>query len=300
MVMRNEYTAEPVGPGDTIGICAPAGSFDPDIFEAGVSVLRNMGFKVYLPDTIFSRKRYLAGDDVTRAETINSLYADPQVDAVICARGGYGSMRMLPYLDWDTLRANPKPFVGFSDVTAILVRMAEQSLPGVIHGPVVTSLARATERTREFLAAALAGKGNRIEINAPVVLKKGRGSGILSGGNLATLSHLVGTRYQPSFQNRLFFMEDTAEPPYKIDRILTQLKMAGCFEGVKGVIVGALEKCKPLEMVHEIVSEAFDAYDVPVMAGIDAGHGTDNLSLVFGAAAEMDTEAGTLYWTGRR
>ena len=299
MVMKNQYKAGPVGPGDTIGICAPAGSFDQEMFEAGVSVLKNLGFQVYLPDTIYSRKRYLAGDDAARAETVNRLYADPQVDAIICARGGYGSMRMLAYLDWDTIRANPKPFVGFSDVTAILVRMVEQSLSGVIHGPVVTSLAMATDRTRRSLAEVLAGKGNRIEISDPVVLKKGRGRGILSGGNLATLAHLAGTDCQPSFQNRLFFMEDTAEPPYKIDRMLTQLKMAGCFEGVKGVIVGALEKCEPLEMVHEIISEAFEAYDVPVMAGMDAGHGADNLSMVFGAAAEMDTEAGTLYWTGR-
>ncbi|MCF8044986.1 MAG: LD-carboxypeptidase [Desulfarculaceae bacterium] len=300
MMRNNEYTAGPVEPGGTIGVCAPAGSFDSRMFQAGVSVLREMGFEVYLPDTIYSRRRYLAGDDVIRAETLNRLYAEPEVDGIICARGGYGSMRMLDHLDWDTIQANPKPFVGFSDITAILVRMVEHSVAGAIHGPVVTSLAYSTERTRRSLAAALSGKENHITITDPVVLKKGESRGILSGGNLATLSHLAGTLYQPSFQNRLFFMEDTAEPPYKIDRMLTQLRMAGCFEGVKGVIVGALEKCEPEEMVHEIVTETFDEYDVPVMAGMDAGHGKDNLCLAFGTAARMDTATGILHCSGGR
>ena len=300
MIRKKNDTAGPVGPGDTIGVCAPAGSFDSRTFQNGVSVLRNMGFEVYLPSSIYSRRRYLAGDDVIRAETLNRLYADPGVAGVICARGGYGSMRMLDYVDWDTIRANPKPFVGFSDITAILVRMVENKVSGVIHGPVVTSLAGASDRTRRSLSAALAGKENHIAITDSVVLKKGKARGILSGGNLATLSHLAGTRYQPSFRDRLFFMEDTAEPAYKIDRMLTQLRMAGCFEGVKGVIVGALEKCEPLEMIHEIVTETFESYEVPVMSGMNAGHGMDNLSLAFGVAAQMDTQTGALHWAGRQ
>lgn len=298
MMRKNEYTAGPVGPGDTIGVCAPAGSFDSRKFQAGVSVLRKMGFEVYLPDSIYGRKRYLAGEDAARAETINRLYKTPSVDAIICARGGYGSMRMMAYLDWEAIRSNPKPFVGFSDITALLVRMVENAVAGVIHGPVVTSLAGTTERTRRSLAAVLSGRENRIVITDPVVLKKGEGIGVLSGGNLATLSHLTGTLYQPSFQNRLFFMEETSEPAYKIDRMLTQMRMAGCFEGLKGVVVGALEKCEPGKMVHEIVKEIFDEYDVPVMAGMDAGHGKDNLSLAFGVKAQMDTQTGTLHWAG--
>ncbi|MFO7752521.1 MAG: LD-carboxypeptidase [Desulfobacteraceae bacterium] len=291
-------TVKPVRPGGTIGVCAPSGSFDLQSFRDGIVVLERMGFSIYIPDTIYSRARYLAGDDFTRGATLNRLYSDKRVDAIICARGGYGSMRVLEYLDWEMVRACAKPFVGFSDTTAILVQMVERLIPGVIHGPVVTSLAGATERTCRSLVNALAGSTDPVEMSSPVVLSNGRARGLLSGGNLATICHLAGTRFQPSFFGCILFLEDISEPPYKIDRMLTQLRMAGCFDGVKGVMAGSFENCSSGEMVHEILKEAFEEYDVPVMAGMDAGHGPDNLSLPFGTTVEMDTETGVLQFPG--
>ena len=133
--------------GDTIGVCAPSGSFDISVFQKGLDIIRNMGMEVFVPDGIYMKKRYLAGDDINRAKIINNLFKDKTVKAILCARGGFGAMRVLPFLDYEMIRSNPKIFVGFSDVTAILVTLIHRCLFQVFHGPVVTSLASASEET---------------------------------------------------------------------------------------------------------------------------------------------------------
>ena len=297
--------------GDTIGVCAPSGSFDISVFQRGLDTIRDMGMKVYVPDGIYMKKRYLAGDDINRAEIINDLFKDKTVKAILCARGGFGAMRVLPLLDYEKIRNNPKIFVGFSDVTAILVTLIHRCSFQVFHGPVVTSLASASEETLESFFNILTSsspdllsfcpdspvlsrisslQGGRVSLREGLSICSGRATGILSGGNLATLSHLTGTFFQPDFKGCILFFEDIREPPYKIDRMLTQMKMSGQFNGIKGVIAGSFHDCGDKEMIFEILEETFKDFHIPVMAGLKAGHGKVNLTLPFGRKVTMDTD----------
>ncbi len=302
--------------GDTIGVCAPSGSFDIPVFQRGLDTIRDMGMEVYVPDGIYLKKRYLAGDDINRAEIINNLFKDKTVKAILCARGGFGAMRVLPFLDYEKIRNNPKIFVGFSDITAILVTLIHRCSFQVFHGPVVTSLASASEETLESFfniltssspdllsfcpdSSVLSGisclPGGRVLLREGLSICSGRATGILSGGNLATLSHLTGTFFQPDFKGCIFFFEDIREPPYKIDRMLTQMKMSGQFSGIKGVIAGSFRDCGDEEMIFEILEETFKDFHIPVMAGLKAGHGKVNLTLPLGLEVTMDADDHIIY-----
>ncbi len=302
--------------GDTIGICAPSGSFDRSVFERGLDTIKQMGFKIYIPDGIYRKKRYLAGGDINRAEIINHLFKDDAVKAILCARGGFGAMRVLPFLDYEMIKQNPKIFVGFSDVTAILVTLEKRCSLNVFHGPVVTSLASAPRETLDSFfniltssplslssfytySSALSGvsllSGGRVLLQKGLSIYSGHATGILSGGNLATLSHLAGTSFQPDFNGCLVFIEDIGEPPYKIDRMLTQMKMSGMFGGIKGVVAGSFKDCSNKNMIFEILGEIFHDFHIPVMAGIKSGHGKINLTLPLGLEVTMDADDHILY-----
>ena len=285
--------------GDIIGICAPSGSFDSKLFDKGLEVIREMGFNPSVPKDIYQTKRYLAGNDSLRAEVITNFFADKNVKGIMCARGGFGAIRILDLLDWEIIQNNPKLFIGFSDITALLVNLTKLPLMEVIHGPNITSLAKAEQKTKDSLYELLTIGSTRISelsVDSPVIISKGASKGKLLGGNLATLNHLVGTIYQPEFKDCIFFIEDTGEPPYKIDRMLTQMKMAGCFKGIKGVVAGSFKDCENLEMIQEIIKEIFEEYKVPVLAGIESGHGRVNLSLPLGVDVKLTTEKPGLKW----
>ena len=140
----------PLSPGNSLGVCAPSARFDTEKLNLGIQVLKNLGFKVKVPVEIFKKKRYLAGDDMVRANVINSLFLDPEIDGIICARGGYGAIRILDHLNWDIIKQNPKPFIGFSDNTAILLAIIEKTGNGVIHGPNVVSFAQAQKKDHGY------------------------------------------------------------------------------------------------------------------------------------------------------
>ena len=285
-----------IRPGDTLGVCAPSGRFDTEKFNQGIEVLKTLGFQVRVPQEIFQKKRYLAGDDMERARSVNRLFSDPGIKGILCARGGYGALRILNHLDWEVIRKNPKPFMGYSDITAILTAiLAETGMP-VLHGPHVVSLATADTKTLESFVDTLSGLTKTIEMPNGKVIREGIGMGILKGGNLATLCHLLGTRFQPDFVGAILFFEDIGEPAYKIDRMLTQMKLAGVFDKIRGVITGSFENCDNEEYIEEIVSECFDEYNIPVLSGLAAGHGKTNLSLSFGEMIKMDTMARKIQW----
>ncbi|MCD4675367.1 MAG: LD-carboxypeptidase [Desulfobacula sp.] len=286
----------PLKPGSLLGVCAPSARFDPQKLNMGIHVLKKMGFKVKVPEEIFKKKRYLAGDDVLRANVINQLFSDPDIDGVICARGGFGAMKILDYLDWNTIKQNIKPFIGFSDNTAILLSIMDKTGISVIHGPNVVSFANAPKQTIDSFYNTLTGLFDKINVTNPQIIKPGRCSGVLRGGNLATISHLLGTKFQPDFKNAVLFLEDIGEPAYKIDRMLTQMKMAGLFEGIKGVIAGSFENCDNDEYIEEILSEIFDEYNIPVLSGLASGHGRFNLSLGMGTHIKMDTINSSIHW----
>ncbi len=280
-----------------MGICAPSARFNTEKFNKGVQVLKRLGFKVKIPDEIFMKKRYLAGEDMLRADIINRFYSDSDIHAIICARGGYGALRVLEFLDWDMINQNPKPFIGYSDSTAILMSIMANTNNTTVHGPTVVSLADAGKETIESFYQTLTGALTKMTIKPMQIIKPGACSGMLKGGNLATMSHLLGTRFHPDLQGAVLFIEDVGEPAYKIDRMLTQMKMAGLFEGLKGVIAGTFEKCENQEYIDEILLEVFEDYNVPVLSGLAAGHGKINLSLWMGTSITMDTASGTIVWT---
>ena len=201
--MRNNFLKT----GDTIGICAPSARFDLQKFNAGVQVLESLGYKVKIPKEIFEKKRYLAGDDILRADVINRLFSDPDIDGIICARGGFGAMRLLDHLNWDLIRENPKLFIGFSDITAILLSIMDKTDKSVVHGPTVVSIAKAENKTLESFQRTIQGCFDEIKIVNGRVLQPGKSRGIFKGCNISTISHLLGTRFQPDFKNSILFLE---------------------------------------------------------------------------------------------
>lgn len=281
--------------GDTLGVVAPAGPFDRERFDRGTGVLMEMGFNLYIPEGLFQGEGYLAGSDGHRAEMVDRLFSDSGIDAVICARGGYGAMRILSRLDFANIRKHPKPFIGFSDISALLWAINERAGLACFHGPMVTSLADADGETKRSLLSALT-EGGPMEI----VGAEGKGIvpgvavGRLSGGNLATLCHLAGTPFAPSWEGHILLIEDVAEPLYKIDRMLTQLKLSGALSGVAGVALGTFEQCPAYEEVCKVVARIFEGTGVPVAAGFPVGHSKRNMTVPLGIPATLDADEGTL------
>jgi muramoyltetrapeptide carboxypeptidase len=278
-------------PGDTVGIVAPASPFDPDLFNQGLDVLASMGFRTFVPDEIFENNRYLAGSDAHRAKLVTRIFEDPSVDAIICAKGGFGCLRILPLLDFDVMRTHPKVFVGLSDISALLVAITAKTGLVTFHGPLVTTLAKAPEFTRQSMLAAISSDSDlKITPGKGVTIRAGRAQGPIIGGNLTTLCHLLGTPFEPRFEDHILFLEDRGEAPYRIDRMLFQMKLAGCFDGIAGLFLGSFEECGALDGVYRIFQECFQGTDIPILAGFDAGHGKQNLTMPFGIDASLDAD----------
>lgn len=283
-------------PKDVIGVAAPSSIFDAKAFHKGVQCLESMGFKVHIPSGITGRYRYLAGTDRQRADVLNALFSDPGIKGIIAARGGFGAMRVLPLLDWEAIAKNPKLFIGFSDPTALISALVCNTGICAMHGPNIVSLAQADQKTLDSFFKTVTGSFTRIDLPSDQVLAPGRATGRLVGGNLATLVHMIGTAYQPDFTGAILFIEDVGEPAYKIDRMLTQMKMAGVLEGVKGVLVGSFENCDNEAYISQIIKEVFFNANIPICMGIDVGHGVQNLSLPMGIDTILDADQACLEW----
>jgi muramoyltetrapeptide carboxypeptidase len=289
----NEKPTRPprLKPGDTIGVVAPAGPFDPKIFSQGLSTVESLGFRIRVNDEIFEKTGYLAGNDTHRARLINRLFKDPAIDAIFCARGGFGSLRILPLMDFDVIRKNPKVFIGFSDITALLTAITNRSGLVSFHGPVVTTLAKASEMTCNSLLGAISSdRPLEVQPAGSVVIQAGRAQGPLIGGNLATLCHLLGTPFEPQFKHRILLLEDRGEALYRIDRMLFQMKLAGCFDELAGLVLGSFEDCGDLDGIYQIFQEHFQDIHIPILAGFDIGHGKQNMTIPFGIEATLDTD----------
>jgi muramoyltetrapeptide carboxypeptidase len=281
--------------GDTIGIAAPGSPFDLALFQKGVAVLVGMGFRVAFDDGLFQRCGYLAGPDAHRAALLNGLFADPAVKAIFCARGGYGTLRLIEHLQWAAICRSPKLLVGFSDVTNLHAALWSRCRLVSLHGPNVTGLALDDDSSRSALMAALTGEAPvALKLSEGVTLQAGAASGIVLGGNLTSLCHLIGTRFHPRFEGRLLFLEDRGEAPYRIDRMLTQMTQAGCLKGVAGVILGDFTACGSPQAVYEVFRERLGGRGIPILAGLQAGHEQRNLPLPLGLEAVLDADARTL------
>jgi muramoyltetrapeptide carboxypeptidase len=301
--------AEPLLPpglelGDTIGLVAPAGPIlDRTAFTEGVRILEAAGYRIKVPADLFRQEDYLAGTDRERARQFSDTWRDPEVKAVLAVRGGYGCMRLLPLLDPAQLAAQPKILAGFSDLTVLLNELSRNLELVTWHAPMLNTLARCDEESLASFLDLLAGRQPaEIRPAGLHILRPGLGRGRLIGGNLACLSHLVGTPHEPDWQDAILFLEDTGEPLYRVDRMLTHLERAGCLRKLAGLILGTFTNGKGeeepwAELVWNRVLEVAGE-DYPIWGNFPVGHGSRNLSLPVGAAAVLDSESGGLSFPG--
>lgn len=284
--------------GDTISVIAPAGPVDPSEILPGMDRLQAMGFKVLPASHLYERKEYLAGDDAARLQDFHSAFKNREVNAVFCARGGYGTLRLLPGIRFAAIRRNPKILVGYSDVTSLLLSVYKKTGLVTFHGPTVREYSRNQGNNLEALIRLLSSDQRcSFDLNGALVLRQGRAEGRLIGGNLSLICHLAGTRHMPDPRGAILFLEDRGEPPYRIDRMLTHLKLCGFLKNLSGIIAGQFEDCGENFRVDELLLDAVAGLDIPVVSGFPIGHGEQNLTLPMGLPAVLDTKHMTLALT---
>lgn len=283
--------------GDTIGLVAPAGPIVNEAgFTAGVRLLRETGFEVkFAPGLTHQREAYLAGTDTRRINEFRDLWADPEVKALLAARGGYGSLRIVSSLDMDLMRSQPKILIGFSDVTVLITAILKHAGLVTFHGPTLSTLARSDRETAETFFNTITGRPPElIKADGLEVLVPGQARGRLLGGNLTTLTSLMGTSYELPWEGAILFLEDVNEAPYRLDRTLTHLKEAGRLQGVAGVILGIFDECGDVELFWKRTIELFEDEHIPIWANFPVGHGQANRILPLGIEVEMDSGTGAL------
>lgn len=283
--------------GDTIAIVAPAGPVRNEAeFRHGLQILTEMGFRTrYRPD-ILRQEGYLAGNDQQRLAELHDFWQDQEVRAIMAVRGGYGCLRLLPKLDLGLIQGQPKMLIGFSDLTVLLCAVEQQTGLVTFHGPMLTTLGRCHRDSLEALGNLLLGKPQReIRTKTLEILRNGQARGRLLVGNLTCLTHLIGTPFEPDWRNRIVVLEDISEAPYRIDRLLTQLKLAGRLEEIAGLVLGSFAQCgDDVELIWNRALELLADQAIPVWANFPVGHGSNNLALPTGIMAEMDGAGGRL------
>jgi muramoyltetrapeptide carboxypeptidase len=290
-----------LNPADTIGVVAPAGPVKKVKLRRGVKNLENLGYRVKLAGNVWDKSGYLAGEDGERAESVNQMFADPEIDAILCTRGGFGSIRILEQIDYALVRRNPKIFVGFSDVTLLHLVMNKFCNLVTFHGPMVAvdfDRLSAYNRKHFFRAAASTRPVGRIKNSKTLgtwrAIAQGKVSAPILGGNLTLITRLLGTKFEPDFRSKILFLEDLNEDIYRIDGMLAQLKLAGILKNVKGVILAEFVKCLPSKKASFTLEEIFEQYFAsaryPVIYPVSCGHGADKITIPLGVRATIDTD----------
>ncbi len=287
-------------PGDVVRVIAPSGPVFTDAFAAGAALLSARYQVRYDPAALFATDGFLAGPDDLRCGSFVEALCDREARAVFMARGGYGLLRIATRLDPDLLRRHPKPIVGFSDGTVLLALAARAGI-AAIHGPVVTQLGRLPADDQAALFTLLESAESRPLLGGLERLCPGRARGPLLGGNLEVFSRLLGTPLLPDLDGAILFFEEVGERPYRLDRLLTHLELAGVFAAVAGVVVGDLVACEessesrvPSPSAIEVVRERLGRLRIPVALGAPIGHGARNQAIPYGVHAALDAQAGTL------
>lgn len=279
-----------------VGVVSPAAAVWPDKLEQGCDALRRSGFTVRVGAQAYQRHRFLAGPDGDRVAELTAMFRDPEVAAVFCSRAGYGSGRLLPALDFAELARHPKIFMGYSDVTLLLNALVQRAEMLCFHGPLVAGefAAGLSDRARRHLFGLLTHGMGEPAVGFPTVLRGGIAEGPLLGGCLSVLVATLGTPFALDPRGAILFLEDTSEKPYRIDRMLTQLKQAGLLERLAGVVFGEMPGCwgegdDPMPLLS-VIADAFADFPYPIGLGLPAGHGGENLALPLGARVRLDTE----------
>ncbi|WP_329332873.1 LD-carboxypeptidase [Streptomyces sp. NBC_00663] len=290
-----------LAPGARVAVVAPSGPVPEERLQAGLDVLRGWDLDPVVAPHVLDRHgefTYLAGTDADRAADLQAAWCDPAVDAVLCARGGYGVQRMIDLLDWDAMRAaGPKVFVGFSDITVLHEAFATRLGLATLYGPMAAGVDFIKNaRAQDHLKATLfAPETVRTIASGGTPLVSGRARGVTLGGCLCLLAADLGTPHaRPSARGGLLCLEDVGEETYRIDRYVTQLLRAGWLDGVRGVLLGSWQDCDPYERVRALLVDRLGGLGVPVVEEFGFGHCDGALTIPFGVAAELDADSGTL------
>lgn len=296
--------------GATIGLIAPASPASDEKINKALANLAALGFRVREGRALRSRHGYLAGTDEARLADLHWAFSDPEVDAVWCVRGGYGTTRLLPHINYALIRQHPKPFIGYSDVTALHLAIGQETGLSTFHGPVAAS--DFPEDTLRYFQTALMRPTAPYAIAAPAVfdelggeefkpftLRPGVAEGALTGGNLSLLTALAGTPYQPSFRKKIVFIEDVGEQPYRLDRLFTQLLQATDLSRAAGIVLGVFADCAAKNMefsftLPETLTDRLGGLGMPVFYGLPFGHVPQQATFPYGIRVRMDAAARTL------
>jgi muramoyltetrapeptide carboxypeptidase len=289
-------------PGDTVGIIAPAGPVqERDAISPALTMLESWGFRVRFDDRIFNSFRYLAGHDTARAEELMRSFEDPSIQGIIALRGGFGCARLIPLLDERRLRHNCKVFMGFSDLTTLHVYFRRRFGWVTIHGPMATTMSRdsLSPEAGKHLLSLWTDPQYRPTLSFAQLESWAAGSaeGWLAGGCLSILTASLGTSYEFKSEGKILFLEDCGEAPYRIDRMITQLRLAGKLDRVAGILLGSFRDCEAEEggySSEDVLRDLLSDLGVPVLAGFPAGHGAENWALPLGARVRLDADGNSI------
>jgi muramoyltetrapeptide carboxypeptidase len=292
--------------GDKLAIVAPGSYISEEELQDSIKNLNSLGFETTYSEKILLQSGYFAGTDKDRAEDLMDKFSDKSVKGIVCARGGYGCARILPMLDYNVIRSNPKVLIGYSDITVLLYGIYQKAGLIAFHGPVGTSTFNdySVSNFNKVLmnpeSPSLFKNSNGGEdenVYGVVSIVKGTGKGRLVGGNLSIMVSLIGTEFDVDYSNKIIFIEEIGEEPYRIDRMLTQMIQAGKFKHAAGVMMGIFRNCEVKKesaltsksfTLMEVLQDRLSGLKIPVVYGMSFGHVKDKFTIPFGALAELD------------
>jgi len=290
--------------GDTIGLISPASYINDSQLSEAIYNLEKLGFVVKYNPTIKEKYGYLAGNDSARADDFNKMIADKEIDAIIAVRGGYGCARMLPFINYDMIKENPKIIIGYSDITSLLYAIYEKTGLICFHGPVGTSTFNdySLNHLQNILLEPKENykmKNSYLDENQIEIINDGIAEGELVGGNLSIVVSMIGTEYNIDSKGKIIFLEEVGEEPYRIDRMLTQLKQSGKFENCAGIALGVFKNCDVKKedpefenslTLQQVFKDVLGDLKIPVIYGLSFGHIENKFTLPFGVKARLDTK----------
>jgi len=296
-------------PGDLLRVIAPSGAMrEVEAFEKGVEIWRSRGYQVKVDDNVSDRYGYLAGTDEKRRRQLQEAWHDPECKGILCARGGYGSARLLEDWTWQARDKEapipnsqsplptPKWLIGFSDVTGLLWSLSKEGIAGV-HGPLLTTIAAEPEWSKQRLFDLVEGRS--VEPLKGTGWGCGQVSGILLPANLTVATHFLNTPIQPELDGVILALEDVTEVPYRIDRLLTQWRLSGAFKKVRGIALGRFSRCEappniPSLTIEEVLRDRLSLLNIPIVSDLPFGHDGPNAALPLGIPAQLDADRGSL------
>lgn len=280
--------------GDTIGLISPASPEKKEVILEGINFLKGLGFNVKVGSHAFDNIGYLAGKDSDRAKDLMDMFCDKNVNAIMCIRGGYGCMRILPLIDWSLIKQNPKIFIGFSDVTCLLNELYKRCNLITFHGPMLTTNFNDEYTLKSLLTTLQTDKEYTIDtfgipLISSVNQRKCITEGYIVGGNLSLICSTLGTPYEVDTQNKILLLEAVNEPPYKVDRLLTQLLLANKLQKCRGFIIGQFTNCESDDYdLESVLKDRIYSLNKPTITNLCVGHGYPRFTIPIGAKARLD------------